>query len=127
MWRDLAAREYAAAEAFLKQAEQLGGDTEELSTARSGLEQDWAAHQGSAVIPAPQMKMTNFVEPDYPKRALRRNIKGWVDIEFTVSVTGEVSEIEIIGVEKTGYFEKAARQADAQWRFEPQVFRGQPH
>lgn len=127
MWRDLAAREYAAAEAFLKQAEQIGGDTEELSTARSGLEQDWAAHQGSVVIPATQMKMMNFVEPDYPKRALRRNIEGWVDIEFTVSATGEVSEIEIIGVEKTGYFEKAARQAVTQWRFEPQVFRDQPH
>ena len=127
MWRDLAAREYAAAEAFLKQAERLGGDTEELSAARSELEQDWAAHQGSVVIPATQMKMTNFVEPDFPKRALRRNIEGWVDVEFTVSAAGEVSEIEIIEVEKTGYFEKATRQAVAQWRFEPQVFRGQPH
>lgn len=127
MWRDLAAREYAAAEAFLKQAERLGGDTEELSAARSGLEQDWAAHQGSVVIPATQMKMTNFVEPDFPKRALRRNIVGWVDVEFTVSATGEVSEIEIIEVEKTGYFEKATRQAVAQWRFEPHIFRGQPH
>ena len=127
MWQDLAAREYAAAESFLKQAEQIGGESEELTAARAGLEQDWAAHQGSTVIPATQMKMTNFVEPDFPKRALRRNIEGWVDVEFTVTATGEVSEIEIVDAEKSGYFEKATRQAVAQWRFEPQVFRGEPH
>ena len=127
MWQDLAAREYAAAESFLQQAEQLGGDSEELTAARSGLEQDWAAHQGSIAIPATKMKMTNFVEPDFPKRALRRNIVGWVDVEFTVTATGEVSEIEIIGAKKAGYFEKTTRLAVAQWRFEPHVFRGEPH
>ncbi len=126
MWQDLAAREYAAAESFLQTAEKIGGDSEELSAARAGLEQDWAAHQGGIVIPATQMKMTNFVEPLFPKRALRRNIEGWVDVEFTVTATGEVSEIEIVDAEKIGYFEKATRQAVAQWRFEPQVFRGEP-
>ncbi|MCZ6499760.1 MAG: energy transducer TonB [Gammaproteobacteria bacterium] len=126
IWQDLAAREYAAAESLLKQAEQLAGDNEDVSAARSGLEKDWAAHRASVVIPVTQMIMTNFVQPEFPKRALRRNIEGWVDVEFTVTIAGEVSEIEIIGAKKTGYFEKATQEAVAQWRFEPQIFRGEP-
>ncbi len=127
MWQDLAAREYAAAESLLTHAEQLAGDNEDVITARSGLEKDWAAHQAGVVIPATRMTMTNFVEPDFPTRALRRNIEGWVDVEFTVTATGEVSQIEIIGAQKKGYFEKATREAVAQWLFEPQTIRGEPH
>ena len=125
MWKELAAREYAAAESFLQQAEKLASDSEKVTTARVDLETDWAAHQAASVIPATRMTMTNFVAPEYPNRALRREVEGWVDVEFTVTSTGEVSNIEIVAVEKAGYFEKVTQAAVTQWQFEPQLFRGE--
>ena len=48
-----------------------------------------------------------------------------VDIEMTVSETGEVSKVEVLG-DPPRRFARAARQAVTRWRFEPVVEHGRP-
>ena len=121
---EVAAQEFAAAENWLAQAETLSADQEDVANARDELEQEWANSAGNKVIPATNLTLVSFVQPDYPSLAMRRRVEGWVDVEFTVTADGSVADIEIVNAEKKGYFEDSAMEAVAQWRFEPNSFRG---
>lgn len=121
---EMIAQEFVAAENWLAQAETLSADQEDVLTARDELEQAWASSAGSEIIPATNLTIVSFVQPDYPSLAMRRRVEGWVDIQFTVTADGSVTDIEIVAAEKKGYFEDSAMEAVAQWRFEPNSFRG---
>lgn len=65
-------------------------------------------------------KLLERVEPDYPGRARRNGIDGSVEAEFLVGRDGSVRDIRIVEETPRGAsFGKAAREAIAQWRFEP--------
>jgi periplasmic protein TonB len=67
------------------------------------------------------------VAPQYPQRALMRNIEGWVRLRFIITETGSVRDIEIIETApRPGVFETAAQQALLRWRFHPKLVRGAP-
>jgi protein TonB len=66
------------------------------------------------------------VEPVYPQRALDRGIEGWVEVEFTVTEVGGVSEPTILGSRPSGVFDRAALRAIERWKYEPKVVDGQP-
>ena len=67
------------------------------------------------------------VPPQYPIRARRQNISGWVRLEFIVRPDGSVSDIRVVEAEpKTGIFDQEATRALAKWRFQPQVESGAP-
>ena len=70
------------------------------------------------------MTFVTYVAPDYPSRAVRRNVEGWVDVEFTVGENGSVIEVKVKDTERKGYFEKATIDAVSQWEFLPREFRG---
>ena len=59
--------------------------------------------------------------PRYPKRALDRNITGWVSLSFIVGVNGEPYSIQVVSAEPTGTFDEAAIRAIKKWRFEPAI------
>ena len=61
------------------------------------------------------------VSPDYPQRAAARNIEGWVQVRFNITATGSVSDVVVVASEPQGYFEKAAVDAVARWRYNPKV------
>jgi protein TonB len=63
-------------------------------------------------------------EPVYPAQALRNRTRGWVELEFTVTPTGSVSDVQVVGAEPEGVFDAAAAQALAQWRFKPRIVNG---
>ena len=73
-----------------------------------------------------QLRRTNYVAPEYPRSAERRNTSGWVDLGFTVGRDGNVHSIEIIESAPGKVFVDAATKAVSQWRFEPVVENGQP-
>jgi protein TonB len=56
--------------------------------------------------------------------ALRARVGGWVELEFTVTPTGGVRDIQAVGAEPARVFDAAATQALAQWRFKPRVVNG---
>lgn len=66
------------------------------------------------------------VEPVYPQRALDRGIEGWVEVEFTVTEVGSVSEPRILRSHPSAIFDRAALRAIEQWKYEPKVVDGQP-
>jgi protein TonB len=66
------------------------------------------------------------VEPVYPQRALDRGIEGWVEVEFTVTEVGSISEPTILRSHPSAVFNKAALRAIERWKYEPKVVDGQP-
>jgi TonB family protein len=78
------------------------------------------------------------INPDYPQQALREEIEGWVNIEFTISESGVVVDPLIIEncawpnnadpetCKPDDMFNGAALAAVAKWRYSPQIQDGQP-
>jgi protein TonB len=66
------------------------------------------------------------VEPVYPQRALERGIEGWVEVEFTVTEVGSISEPTILRSHPSAIFDRAALRAIERWKYEPKVVDGQP-
>ena len=66
------------------------------------------------------------VAPIYPRRALTRNIEGYVLLEFVVTSTGAVRDPEVIEAKPPGFFERAAIQAALKFKYKPKVIDGEP-
>ena len=64
--------------------------------------------------------------PVYPYRARRDGIEGWVDLEFTITTTGLVKDIRVVGSKPRRVFDKAAKMSLSKWRFKPKIENGQP-
>jgi TonB family protein len=71
-----------------------------------------------------QLNRTKYVAPKYPRAAQRRNLSGWVDVVFIVTVDGLVRDITILGSEPGVTFVNAATKAIEDWKFEPVVENG---
>jgi protein TonB len=65
-------------------------------------------------------------DPVYPASALRNRVEGWVELEFTITETGAVRDIEVVDAQPRGVFESAAAEAVGQWRYRPSLANGQP-
>lgn len=66
------------------------------------------------------------VAPRYPVDALRGNIEGEVEVEFTVLPDGSVTDVRVINANPPGMFEQEARRAVLRWQFRPQMQDGRP-
>lgn len=64
--------------------------------------------------------------PDYPYRARRRNIEGWVKVRFLVDRDGRVHDLTILSSSPMDVFDAAVRQAVPRWRFKPGNRSGRP-
>ena len=65
------------------------------------------------------------VAPVYPARALSRGIEGYVDMGFTVTVTGSV-ENPMVLFSTSSLFERAATRAVLKFKYKPRVVDGIP-
>lgn len=72
------------------------------------------------------LERTRYVPPRYPRSAQRRNASGVVDLAFTVTATGAVSDVEVTHSEPGTLFDSAAIEAVEQWEFEPPMDNGTP-
>ena len=81
---------------------------------------------GGASIPADEFDRISARDPVYPAQALRNGTAGWVELEFTITETGTVRDVQVVGAQPRGVFERAATDALADWRFRPRVVNGQP-
>ncbi len=64
------------------------------------------------------------VNPDYPPRALDSGTEGWVQLQFTVTAIGTVTDA-IVVKSSSKIFEAAALKAIARWRYNPKVVDGE--
>ena len=78
------------------------------------------------VVPAAVSSLvrTKYVAPKYPRNALRRNLSGWVDVEFTVSTDGTVKDVGVRASEPGKVFVDSATRAVERWEFEPVISDG---
>jgi len=65
------------------------------------------------------------VHPEYPRNMVQRMKNGWVKLQFTVSKSGFVKDIEVIESSESG-FERASIKALEQWRYAPKFENGEP-
>ena len=61
----------------------------------------------------------------YPPAAASREVEGWIELEYVVDTTGVPKDITIVGAEPQGWFEEAALESLAQYRFVPFTYEGQ--
>jgi TonB family protein len=85
-----------------------------------------ASPLNASVVPADEFDRVYSREPVYPPQALRARTRGWVELEFTITPTGAVRDIDVVSAEPTGVFDRAASDALAAWRFRPRLVNGQP-
>lgn len=75
---------------------------------------------GGEDLPITGGDIVNQVAPTYPERAQRRQASGTVQVEFTVGHDGSVGDIQVLDERPRHLsFGSAAREAIAQWQFEP--------
>jgi protein TonB len=56
--------------------------------------------------------------PQMPEWACRQNIKGWVEVVFTVMPNGRVRDVKIVDAEPRGVYETAAIESVSNWIYE---------
>ncbi len=64
-------------------------------------------------------------EPQDPPQAARRNLEGWVRVQFTISTAGSVRDAVVID-SSDSVFERAAITAVNKWKYQPQMKEGKP-
>ena len=75
---------------------------------------------------AADLVLVKSVQPVYPARAQDSGVEGWVEVEFTVTETGAVSQLRVISASPAGLFDAAALAAVARWRYQPVLRAGRP-
>jgi TonB family protein len=114
-----------AAGIWIDEAEALlGGSDAGVVKARDALTGQLIAMESAKPVPASALKIATYVAPEYPQRALERNLEGWVDIEFTVGTDGRTRNINVTAASHETYFRREATEAVTKWQFEPRVFMG---
>lgn len=73
----------------------------------------------AVAAPASELAVINLVAPEYPNRAITRNIEGWVDLEFVVDGAGLPRDIVVTGAEPAAIFDAAAVAAAEAYTFVP--------
>ncbi|MEM1141538.1 MAG: energy transducer TonB [Pseudomonadota bacterium] len=66
------------------------------------------------------------LQPEYPTRALRRGIEGYVDLAFDINATGATNNIRVLHAQPKGVFERAAIRALEKWKYKVPVTDGVP-
>ncbi|MEM9171521.1 MAG: TonB family protein [Pseudomonadota bacterium] len=119
----------------LAAAAELGANESDISNLRGQIDAAIAAAEQQQALSEPPANVVASepepVEPEYelialetpgaryPSTALRRNLEGWVDVEFLVQADGRTSDVVAVASEPGSVFDKAAVNAVESWRYQP--------
>ncbi|MEM8983480.1 MAG: energy transducer TonB [Pseudomonadota bacterium] len=123
--QQLAADDTRGAAGSIAAIESLPGADTVVPAMRSALGVAEKRVAGATLLPASQLEIVEVVQPQYPSKARRRDIEGWVDVEFTVKADGRTGDIVVVRTDKNDIFNRSAIQAVSQWQFKPRMFRGE--
>jgi protein TonB len=65
------------------------------------------------------------IQPQYPARALQREIEGWCQVMFTVDENGGVLDPMVVDADPPGIFDSASLRAVTRFKFNPRTVNGQ--
>jgi TonB family protein len=71
-------------------------------------------------------RLIQHVAAEYPPEAARAGIEGAVDVSFTVSPEGKVSDVSVSRAFPSDIFNRAAMAAVRRWKYEPKIVDGTP-
>jgi len=74
---------------------------------------------GMDLMMADDLIPLTMLPPQYPASARIREIEGWVDLLFTVTAQGTVSDPVVTDSQPLEIFDRAAMDAASRWRFRP--------
>jgi TonB family protein len=115
-------QQYDAARDWLDRAAAIGYVSPQADAVRHDLDAALARRSFMTdVISANQLTLVKSVQAQYPPKAERSAVEGWVDLDFTVTDTGAVQDVAVAAAKPPGVFEAAATAALLQWRFKPFV------
>jgi TonB family protein len=116
----LTLQQYPATHSWLEEASGVGFASAEGNSVAHELEVALAKqHFLDDVVPASQLTLLKSVHPVYPPKAESARIDGWVELDFTIAVTGQAQDLLVHASSPAGVFEEAAKKAVAQWRYQP--------
>jgi protein TonB len=71
-------------------------------------------------------RLIKHVSAEYPPSAASRGIEGVVDVAFTVSRDGSVSDATVVHSDPPDVFNHSAITAVRRWKYEPKTVNGVP-
>jgi TonB family protein len=106
----------------------LGTPTQPLATPSQAMTTPVQRRPGSAAPPSDtqEPRLIQQVAADYPPEAARKGIEGSVDVSFTISPQGKVSDVTVVGAVPSDIFNRAAIAAVRRWKYEPKTVNGVP-
>jgi TonB family protein len=107
---------------------EVGAAIENSGEGNSGEGNSGEARAPSAadVVDAQRLVMVKSVQPEYPRKAREDSIQGWVELDFTVAESGQVTDLSVHAANPRGVFDQAAMSALAQWRYKPVLVDAKP-
>lgn len=90
-----------------------------------GMEKAGAGVAGDFNINEDVVPLTR-IAPQYPRKAARKGIEGWVKVEFTVLKDGSVTDAVVVDAKPGRIFNRAALKAILRWKFRPKQVDGKP-
>ncbi len=64
------------------------------------------------------------VEPQYPISAKQKGIEGWVELMYTITKLGTVTDIIVTAANAGTLFNRSAIQAVSKWKYNPKIENG---
>jgi TonB family protein len=120
-------KDVSVAQRMLDEARGMGASGAGLEAATAAVTK--AKRKADAVAkpqPVRDDMVVKSVTPEYPSKAQRRRVEGYVDLHFTTNETGEVVDVSVAKAEPADMFEDAAIRALKKWKFKPLIIDGEP-
>ena len=115
----------AKADALLQLAAGLGPSAD-LAALTQRLAQTKQAAPGIPEVAEATLTRVKGIQVDYPPDALRKNVEGWVELEYVVTADGKVASITAVNSNPPGVFDAAAIRALSRVRYKPVLQGGKP-
>ena len=105
-----------------------GAAIQTLATPSQAMATPIPRRPGSAAAPpdTQEPRLIQHVAADYPPEAARKGVEGSVDVSFTISPQGKVSEVIVTSAVPSDIFNRAAIAAVRRWKYEPKTINGVP-
>ena len=119
-------KDVSTAQKMLDEARAMGASGAGLEAASAAVNK---AKRKAEALAKPQAvrddMVVRSVTPEYPSKAQRRQIEGYVDLHFTTNEAGEVVDVAVAKAEPADMFEEAAIRALKKWKFKPLMIDGE--
>ncbi len=120
------ANDWEAAATWIEEAGNLGAAEALLDENQAYLAGRMVDAESRKRLPASELTVVTYVQPEYPRLALSRQAEGWVDVDFRVTTDGRTSNVMATDGSHDRMFRDEAVEAVRQWRFEPREYLGRP-